>query len=327
LISGYDLLNEPTPTRNCDQSRTLAQEIVTAIRSVDRNHLIIVEKVDWVIDRNGRSPADPRTVYNNWQFLVDDANVMYDFHYYWPRRYALQYAPGSSNPDGGRYPDNNVSEELIDLNRMPRNLNFMRHQLEILTAFGRRYNVPMNVGEFGIGPRVYELSDKGGYAYTQYMLNLMNEFNLNFTHFSYDWMYFNWQNRSNAIQPLFTMLRSFLAESQAPPAEEPPTTEPPREEPPAPPAEVPPSERPRVGLFSISAQFQSYLDDPNVSALIRWVFSITNNPLANNATIRAYTPNREWVIESSGTQYYVLRRNNVYVNGQRMDILSFYRLQ
>ena len=94
MIAAYDLVNEPYPPER-QQWKTLAQELIDEIRSVDKNHLIIVEKCysdeqDYIL------------------FLVNDDNVMYDFHFYYPMPYTHQYNEGSHG-DGGYYPDPDVS--------------------------------------------------------------------------------------------------------------------------------------------------------------------------------------------------------------------------
>ena len=101
-IVGYDLLNEPNTSKSKDQWINLAKDLVKEIRSVDSNHIIIVERLN--------------AVANNWSvdedmnfFLVDDFNVMYTFHFYSPIEYTHQLTSwtGFSNQNGGSYPDSN----------------------------------------------------------------------------------------------------------------------------------------------------------------------------------------------------------------------------
>lgn len=94
-IAGYDILNEPIPAGPAWQWENLANQIVYAIRSVDSNHLVIVERT------NG--------TYNSWSsdgnfFLVDDDNAMYTFHFYEPVTYTLQNTPWTGLGEGGAYP-------------------------------------------------------------------------------------------------------------------------------------------------------------------------------------------------------------------------------
>lgn len=100
-IAAFDILNEPVTTdATGDAWRRLAAEMARAIRAVDPNHLLIVGPV-YGTERTYR-PVGPRD-----QFLIDDANVMYDFHFYEPIVFTHQTAGWLAQPipDGGRYPD------------------------------------------------------------------------------------------------------------------------------------------------------------------------------------------------------------------------------
>lgn len=109
-IVGYDLLNEPNTSKSKDQWINLAKDLVKEIRSVDSNHIIIVERLN--------------AVANNWSvdedmnfFLVDDFNVMYTFHFYSPIEYTHQLTSwtGFSNQNGGSYPDSNKIQVPDDI--------------------------------------------------------------------------------------------------------------------------------------------------------------------------------------------------------------------
>jgi endoglucanase len=82
-----------------EQWQSLAQELVETIRAVDENHLLVVGGVYGVEGR-----FDPEG--QERHFLVDDENVMHDFHFYEPYPYTHQYAPWVDPArDGGTYPD------------------------------------------------------------------------------------------------------------------------------------------------------------------------------------------------------------------------------
>lgn len=72
-IGGYDLINETNwtfPEGNNSQMKTLFTRITDSIRSVDENHLIIIEGNSWANDYSGLTPP--------W-----DSNMAYSFHKYW----------------------------------------------------------------------------------------------------------------------------------------------------------------------------------------------------------------------------------------------------
>lgn len=100
-IAAYDLLNEPVTTdATGEQWKVLARQLVAAVRSEDQNHLLVVGGIYGVNGSYGISGVDQH-------FLVDDDNVVYDFHFYEPIKYTHQYASWVEGPvqDGGRYPD------------------------------------------------------------------------------------------------------------------------------------------------------------------------------------------------------------------------------
>jgi N-acetylglucosamine kinase-like BadF-type ATPase len=74
-IAAYGLLNEPCTHGRNHLWAAYAQELVNAIRAVDAHHLIDVE-----LDVEGGAP-----------FILQGENLMYDFHFYEPWRYAAQF--------------------------------------------------------------------------------------------------------------------------------------------------------------------------------------------------------------------------------------------
>jgi len=101
-IAAYELLNEAvTDDATGAQWESLAQDMVQAIRQVDGNHLLVVGAL-YGTDRHYRTKD------RDSLFLVDDSNVMYDFHFYHPIEYTHQSASWIETPmgDGGTYPDN-----------------------------------------------------------------------------------------------------------------------------------------------------------------------------------------------------------------------------
>ena len=69
-IGGYDLINEVNWNLGTYELRDLYQQITTAIRSVDSNHIIFIEGNWFANDFTGLTPP--------W-----DSNMVYSFHKYW----------------------------------------------------------------------------------------------------------------------------------------------------------------------------------------------------------------------------------------------------
>lgn len=110
LVAGYDLINEPiTLDADGSQYRQLVQQLAGAIRAEDQNHLIVVERLygtggQWHIPDGVDS-----------QFLVDDANVLYDFHFYEPFAFTHQGAEWVDPvPGPRRYPSLDNLADAVD---------------------------------------------------------------------------------------------------------------------------------------------------------------------------------------------------------------------
>ena len=99
-IIGYGLLNEPIPTQSVAQWSSLAQRIITAIRRVDANHVVFVERAI-----NIKSGAKETEDFNFP--VVTDPNVVYEFHIYDPFLYTHQLFDWAGLGEGGAYPDEN----------------------------------------------------------------------------------------------------------------------------------------------------------------------------------------------------------------------------
>lgn len=177
IIAGYDLLNEPHPASSATDAngdnkewKTLAQHVVDDIRSVDRNHLIIVEAVNWV-DDGTISDWSPE-VLENFQFLVDDDNVMYDFHFYFPFDYVF-----AADPD--RYPSTK-KVSTMDGGSVAFDKDYLEAELQTICKFSTTNNVPMNFGEW-CGPA---FDKRGGLNYVSDIVSLFDQCKIHWTFWS-----------------------------------------------------------------------------------------------------------------------------------------------
>lgn len=97
VVLGYDLLNEPIVPKigSVEQSfaqwENLAGRIVDAIREVDTNHIIIVERLNAIKDTvSNTMDSNPNFNGDMNYFLIDDDNVVYEFHDYNPFAFTHQ---------------------------------------------------------------------------------------------------------------------------------------------------------------------------------------------------------------------------------------------
>lgn len=100
-IIGYGLVNEPVPTSSLEIWTNLAQHITNQIREEDKNHIIFVERPIYI---KSNPPEDA-----NLNFpIINDNNVVYEFHDYDPHPYTHQLFDWTGLGDGGKYPDENI---------------------------------------------------------------------------------------------------------------------------------------------------------------------------------------------------------------------------
>ncbi|MBN2340573.1 MAG: cellulase family glycosylhydrolase [Deltaproteobacteria bacterium] len=86
MVAGLDFLNEPVVSKARTQWHELAGRIVAEVRKVDPYHIFFIERINGV-DGDWKEDAA-----RNF-FLVDDPNVVYEFHFYKPFHFTHQGAP------------------------------------------------------------------------------------------------------------------------------------------------------------------------------------------------------------------------------------------
>ena len=103
-IAGFGPVNEPVPNNSVNQWTQLAQKLIDEIRSVNKNHLLFIERANHV---KGDPPPE------NLNFpKVTGENIVYEFHGYDPFVYTHQLFEFAGLGDGGKYPDENMLEVL-----------------------------------------------------------------------------------------------------------------------------------------------------------------------------------------------------------------------
>lgn len=138
-IAGYDLINEPLPLNNLGYW-TLIQQTANEIRSVDNNHLLIIEEA-FVNDFK-------------WQ-TINDNNYCIDFHFYNPWDYV-------ANVTFTPYNYASLEEDMLDYG----------------LQFALTNNTPLNIGEYGIKRQVVERSGSNWEKYLNELHNLFDKYQL-----------------------------------------------------------------------------------------------------------------------------------------------------
>ncbi|MGB1010817.1 MAG: cellulase family glycosylhydrolase [Thiolinea sp.] len=226
IIAGYDLLNEPVTSDNSGwQWQQLANQLIKAIRQVDPNHLLIVGRLYGTNEQYAHYEKQQ-------QFLVDDPNVLYDFHFYEPIEYTHQYASWLASPpgDGGKYPDGAQEN---------RNPAYLEREFLKYYQFGIDNNVPVSVLETGLIRHTFDDPAKGGVSWARDILSLFEKYNTSFAWWQYHGdqmgLYLNNQQQSplNLNQPLNDVFKAAHAkyikalQQQNPAANRLPATSPP----------------------------------------------------------------------------------------------------
>ncbi len=130
-ILGYDLINEPR-SHNSKEWYTYAEQIVTEIRKADTNHMIVLE-----------TPFISNSTFQT----INDNNVLYDSHFYEPWSYTIQYSV-AYNKAGQRWGKYDSTDNPMGASF---NKEYLTKRLqEDLLDFTTKYNVPANVGEYGV---------------------------------------------------------------------------------------------------------------------------------------------------------------------------------
>ena len=105
-VIAYELLSEPLPSYR-SQWKELANVVTSQIRSNDKKHMIIFNRIDGAKTKYGND--------KNLNFVkLNDTNVIYGFQFYNPTTFTTQHAPGGMK-EAGKYPDNKKTEYPEDL--------------------------------------------------------------------------------------------------------------------------------------------------------------------------------------------------------------------
>jgi endoglucanase len=99
VVAGYDLVNEPI-VPDAEAYVSIVTRTIEAIRSVDKRHIIIVETIHGIVGKGALQ---------DFVFVpVNDSNLMYSFHFYYPFQITHYYLPWRGR-DIASYPGHRVT--------------------------------------------------------------------------------------------------------------------------------------------------------------------------------------------------------------------------
>ncbi len=200
-IAGYSILNEPGVHGGMKKWESFANETVRSIRSVDENHIIIVERMQCEVKAIGNVVYD-ENVNGLLNFpVIDDANLMYEFHFYEPfpvTHQGAEWLPSlrdtyCSYP--GEFPD-------WDGTRKTGNKDYIDRKISRFCDVAKRLGKPLYLGEFGAIRRAFG-DGRGGEAWVRDVIDVCREKGLNLNYHTYHEVPFGlYYNDSNALPSL-----------------------------------------------------------------------------------------------------------------------------
>ena len=189
-IIGYGLLNEPH-IKELDSvalihwaNSDLQQRCIDAIREVDKNHVLSIDRALGVLSDNWQWYSNDYYG-NNWQFaLVNDHNMMVEWHDYKPGEFIRQ---NGSNELLNSYPGQTYTFGIYDKGYVDTNRSWQLRAEQLITQhYFDQYNkeFPVFIGEFGgTGIASFDDDETGGEfaVYLTDKLSVMNENEYNYS--------------------------------------------------------------------------------------------------------------------------------------------------
>ncbi|HRX15731.1 MAG TPA: glycoside hydrolase family 5 protein [Spirochaetota bacterium] len=214
-IAGYSILNEPAVYGGIGKWSEFTKQTVAAIRQTDKNHLIIIERMqcniksprnaDWNENVNGMMNFPP----------VKDSNIMYEFHFYKPFPLTHQGASwvpalsGVKAPYPGPFKDWDGSTKMGDK-------KYLYKEFKPYIDFSKKKNSPVYLGEFGVIKQGFD-DGKSALAWINDIIDICDKNRINFNYHTYHEVYFGlYQNEpyklpNNLNKPLAEYFKTRLS--------------------------------------------------------------------------------------------------------------------
>jgi endoglucanase len=163
----FDIFNEP-PHMNPDHWKNIANDVIAAIRKIDRNRTLIV------------GASNYNSIYELSRTMpLNDLNIIYTFHFYEPFFFTHQGAEwigdqvattGVPFPyDGAHFPPLNpkakgtAGEAHYNMYPKDGNEQSIKGKLQIVKDWATKYNVPLLCGEYGVYNKYADLDSRCRY--------------------------------------------------------------------------------------------------------------------------------------------------------------------
>lgn len=187
-ILGYGLINEPNvavenTTDAIDLYTSAVQGMVDSIRTVNNSQIIFVEKIHTILTIDTLEKSWPDLNGRHDFPVIQDDNIVYEFHYYNPLDYTHQW----ELEEVLTYPyekNGNTYDELS-----------IALDIKAFVDFSKKYNVPIYCGEFGASTDCFKEGGNG----IQWVSDALGVFLENGVHFNYHTfhedrfgLYMNW---------------------------------------------------------------------------------------------------------------------------------------
>ncbi|MBP9854399.1 MAG: glycoside hydrolase family 5 protein [Candidatus Omnitrophica bacterium] len=162
-VAGYDLLNEAV-LNDSGKLNKLYKQIITTIRSVDKNHILFVEGSRWAQDLECLEE-------------FDDDNYVLSVHNYEPLEFTFNFVPHLHYPLKTK--EGKWNKQIM-----------LKHLLRVQNISKQR-NVPIFVGEFGVNTR------EGLYGEDQWLEDTLSVYK----RYGFHWTYWTYKAVKNYLFP------------------------------------------------------------------------------------------------------------------------------
>ena len=212
-LAGYDLLNEPVVEGRAEQWEDLARQAAAAIREEDPRHALFIERLNAVM-RRGAAPdwTESRNGQMNF-FLLEDTNVVYEFHFYKPLAFTHQGAAWVAGLKDVRTTYPGPFRDPWASAAQVADRSYLERELAPFIAFGREHDVPLYLGEFGVAREGF-LGGRNGEGWVRDVVEVARGAGLNLTyHAFHEWAFGLYRNDAgrppaDLNQPLANVLAS-----------------------------------------------------------------------------------------------------------------------